>query len=127
MVSTDKVPFCLSGCSALNIRRVDHATAEGRGRLLILAREIIGADGRANVIKGCPRFTLGVEHVSHDTAMGHAVGKSTMFKAAKEEAPRLIASLKEVIGSHRRVFVCCHKSVEPQLVIWDTGFDDFAV
>jgi hypothetical protein len=66
-------------------------------------------------------------NVTLHVSTGHAVGKTSMLKNIKEEGPKLIANLKEQLGHDRKVFVCCHKYVAPQLVSYDTGFAAFDV
>jgi hypothetical protein len=46
-------------------------------------------------------------------SLGHAVGKHHLAKHAKDEAPRLIENLKACLPADRKVFIACHKYVEP--------------
>src|SRR6266404_4116634 len=83
-------------------------------------------DSRVDIVP-VPSKARAYGNVTLHVSVGHAVGKSKMVKAAKEEGPRLVANLKATLGQHRKVFVCCHQFVEPQLVSLDTGFDKFEV
>jgi hypothetical protein len=66
-------------------------------------------------------------NVNLHVSMGHAVGKTSMLKNIKEEAPKLMANLQDKLGKDRKVFVCCHKWVESHLISFDTGFTGFDV
>jgi hypothetical protein len=52
---------------------------------------------------------------------------TSMLKGIKAEGPKLIANLQEQLGKARKVFVCCHKWVDPHLIAYDTRFTAFDV
>ena len=66
-------------------------------------------------------------NVTLHVSLGHAVGKTTLGKRAKEETAKLVSNLKDNLGPQRSVFACCHKWVEPHLISHDTGFSRFDV
>jgi hypothetical protein len=66
-------------------------------------------------------------NVTLHVSMGHAVGKTTLVRNAKEATEKLIENLQGNLGRDRSVFVCCHQWVEPHLVSYDTGFSRFDV
>ncbi len=53
---------------------------------------------------------------------GHSVGKSRMEQEAKKRCPALIADLNERLHG-RKVFVVCHKTVEPALRTFQPTFE----
>ncbi len=65
------------------------------------------------------------QNVTLHVSTGHAVGKTSLVKNAKDEAPRLIENLRAAIGADRKVFVCCHQHVEHHVMGFDTGFTAF--
>lgn len=83
-------------------------------------------DARVDVVP-VPANARSYSNVQLHVSFGHAVGKTSMVKNAKVEAPRLIDNLRSAIGPHRKVFVCCHQWVEPHLVGYRHGFDAFEV
>lgn len=64
-------------------------------------------------------------NVTLHVSKGHAVGKTTLLKKIKDEGPKLISNLQRELAPYRKVFLCCHKWVEPQLKGYDTGFAQF--
>jgi hypothetical protein len=50
-----------------------------------------------------------------------------MVKNGQEEAPKLIAVVKEVVGTNRKVLCVCHKAVEPHLAAYGGTFEAFDV
>jgi hypothetical protein len=74
-----------------------------------------------------PAKARSYRNVTLHVSMGHAVGKTTLVKTAKEQTPKLIENLRATLGADRRVFACSHKYVEPHLVALDTGFAAFDV
>jgi hypothetical protein len=61
-------------------------------------------------------------NVTLHVSKGHAVGKGTMVRNAKDEAPKLVGGLKDAIGADRKVLVICHKAVEPHVAAYGNTF-----
>jgi hypothetical protein len=54
-------------------------------------------------------------NVNLHVAYSGSVGKTKMTKYARQRSDRLMVELIERLSSDRKVFVCCHKDVEPHL------------
>lgn len=83
-------------------------------------------DERVDVIP-VPSNARSYSNVSLHVSRGHAVGKSSMVANAKVQAPKLVSNLMDTLGPDRKVFVCCHKYVEPHLISLENGFAAFDV
>ena len=81
-------------------------------------------DSRVDVVP-VPSDARSYRNVSLHVARVAAVGKGAMVKDAKQATAKLVSNLQEALGEDRKVFVCCHKGVEPFLVGMDTGFAAF--
>ena len=73
--------------------------------------------------EGARRYENVTLHVSEN----HKVGKVFLRDNAKREGRKLIDELKSIIPGSKKVFVCCHKAVEPYLVGYDDLFHDYDV
>jgi hypothetical protein len=120
-------------------KRGDHTINSAR---LILPEEncgavILDATASANLVyqlfggrvdlRPLPEGSRSYANVTLHVSFGHAVGKGTLMDTVKEERDKLVQNLKKVLSTDRKVFVCCHKDVEPHLVGLDTGFSAFDV
>jgi hypothetical protein len=83
-------------------------------------------DSKVDVIP-VPSDARSYSNVNLHVSKGHAVGKGTMVKNGQEEAPKLIAAVKEVVGTNRKVLCVCHKAVEPHLAAYGGAFETFDV
>lgn len=54
-------------------------------------------------------------NVTLHVSLGHAVGKVSMVRNAKENAATLVENLIRSLPAGRKVFVCCHQWVEPHI------------
>jgi hypothetical protein len=79
------------------------------------------------VLVPVPEKARSYGNVTIHVSKGHAVGKTSLSKRAKDEAARLVKNLQTELGNDRRVFVCTHRDVEPHLVALETGFASFEV
>lgn len=75
----------------------------------------------AHVMKA-PEGSRDYQNVTLHVSRGHKVGKVYMRNNAPEVAQSLLANLNEHLAG-RKVFVCCHKDVEPILASHDTSFE----
>ena len=68
-------------------------------------------DSKVDVIP-VPSNARSYSNVKLHISMGHAVGKTTLREKGKDEAPKLLAAIKDTLGADRKVLVVAHKSVE---------------
>ena len=69
-----------------------------------------------------PDGTRNYGNVTLHVSKGHKVGKIHMKTHAKKVSGELISELNPILGEERKTLVVCHKSVEPVLSKYDTGF-----
>lgn len=69
-----------------------------------------------------PSDARSYQNVTLHVLMGHSVGKSTMIPNAPKVARELFTSLKAELDDDRKVFVCCHKDVKPNMVAYGDAF-----
>ena len=69
-----------------------------------------------------PSDARSYQNVTLHVSMGHHVGKSTMNSNAPKVARELFTSLKAELEDNRKVFVCCHKDVKPNMVAYGDAF-----
>ena len=63
----------------------------------------------------------------HITTKTSGLGKRKMIANGNARCGRLMANLAETLGPDRKVFVCCHRDVEPHLKGIDHPFEEFSV
>lgn len=68
--------------------------------------------------KGARRY----DNVTLYVSRGHALGKRSMKKNPKGEVSKLIANLEKLLGTDRKVFVCCHNVVEHHVIAAEHPF-----
>lgn len=69
-----------------------------------------------------PEGSRNYQNVTLHVSRGHKVGKVYMRNNAPEVTQRLLANLNEHLAG-RKVFVCCHKDVEPILASHGAAFE----
>jgi hypothetical protein len=69
-----------------------------------------------------PEGSRNYQNVTLNVSRGHKVGKVYMRNNAPEVTQSLLANLNEHLAG-RKVFVCCHKAVEPILASHETTFE----
>jgi hypothetical protein len=70
-----------------------------------------------------PSDARSYKKVTLHVSTGNKVGKRFMKNNAKELSRKLIGELNNQLGKDRKVFVCCHKDVEPILTSHETEFE----
>jgi hypothetical protein len=81
---------------------------------------------RADVIRP-PAVARRYDNVKLAVSRGHKVGKVSLTRSAKVEAPKFVAALEERFGPERRVLVLCHKFVAPHFQACTPHFNKFEV
>jgi len=85
-------------------------------------------DHKVDVIQ-VPQHARSYANVRLHVSTGHAVGKTSLVRNAKEEASRLVENLTASLPSTRKVLVICHQWMEPHLIAYRdaTNFAAFDV
>lgn len=66
-------------------------------------------------------------NVSLHVARASGVGKGKMFALQRERVPRLLEDLEGRLDETRKVFLCCHKAVEPIAMTFAPAFASYEV
>jgi hypothetical protein len=74
-----------------------------------------------------PAEARSYRNVTLHVARSNGIGKSAMIENHKDRVPRLIEDLENRLSSDRRVFLCCHKAVEPFVKTFDPKFARFDI
>lgn len=74
-----------------------------------------------------PAGARSYRNVTLHIARTKGVGKGAMIENHKDRIPKLIENLEGTLSSDRKVFLCCHKAVEPFAKTFDPNFASFDI